>query len=418
MEQATAQVSGEAPPKLLKNQDFVKVWSAQSVSVFGSTVSREALPLLAITVLGASAAQMGWLAAALSLPAFVLGLPAGAWADRLRRRPILITADIGRAVLLATIPLAALFGVLSLAQLFVVGVLVGCLTVFFDVADQSFLPTVVRDDQLIEANSKLGTSAAVAEVGGPALAGLLVQFVGATFAIALDALSFLWSAAFLGSVRKVEAPPVRPEQPTSIWQEIGEGLRYIRQNRVLFTLITASAVRTFFGGFFSALYGLFVLREAGLSPALLGLLVGAGGIGSLLGALLVGRFERKLGLRAALLYSFGISALLNLTIPAAGLVGNPGVAFGLLVAAQILGDTFLTVYFILEVSYRQSVTPERLQGRVNASTGFALGGALPLGAVLSGFAAELLGLSWALSIGVIGMIAATLILLRLFAPDA
>lgn len=396
----------ERPASLWRNRDFLRVWAGQSVSVFGSTITREALPLLAVTTLAATAIQMGWLVAVAAAPVLIIGLLAGAWVDRLCRRPILIAADLGRAGLLASIPLTAIFGGLSLTQLYIVAGLVGVLTVFFEVADQSFLPTVVERDQLLEANSKLGTSSAVAEVGGPALAGVLVQLVSAPFAIALDALSFIVSALCLGAVRKPEAQPPPTEQP-NIWREIGEGLRVVWATRLLRAVVAASATRNFFGSFFATLYGLYVLRELSLSPAVLGLLVGAGGIGSLVGAFLAERLTLRWGIGPTLIGSLAAVGGLNLLVPLAG--GSALTAVSMLLIAQLLGDTALTIYFINETSLRQALVPNRLLGRANASAQFVTGGVLPIGAIVAGFTAEgLAGIRLALLIGVLGMLLSVL----------
>src|SRR5689334_16145822 len=229
---STTEAVGERRKGLWQHPDFVKLWTAQTISQFGSGIGGTALELTAVLVLAATPAEMGLLGAIGSAPVLVIGLLAGVWVDRLRRRPILMAADIGRALLLLSIPLAFVFGVLHIVQLYVVAALVGVLTVFFDVADQSLLPTLVHRDQLVEANSKLGTSSSLAEIGGPALGGVLVQVLKAPFAIVIDAVSFLLSALALSLIRKVEPAPV-PEEHSSVRRDVQEGLRVVLGNPVL-----------------------------------------------------------------------------------------------------------------------------------------------------------------------------------------
>ena len=242
--------------------DFTKLWLGRTVSELGSGIGGTALPLAAVLVLKATPLQMGLLAAIGAAPVLVVGLPAGAWVDRLRRRPILIAADVGRAVLLISIPLAALLHVLRIEQLYVVAALVGVLAVFFDVADQSFLPSVVPRESLVEANSTLGASASVAEIGGPALAGVLVQWLSAPVAILFDAVSFLFSALCVGLIRAPDPPPQRIEQRQSLGRDIAAGLRLVLRHPVLRALAGSSGTFNFFGSFVGALYFLYAIRRA------------------------------------------------------------------------------------------------------------------------------------------------------------
>ena len=204
------------PTGLWKNPDFVKLWLGQTVSYFGSGITGIALPLTAILLLGATPVQMGILGALDGVSVLAIGLLAGVWVDRVRRRPLMITTDIGRAFILSTIPLAALLGVLHIWQLYIVAGLAGMLTVIFNVASSAYLPSLIPHESLVEGNSKLGMSDALAEIGGPAVAGPLVQLLSAPFAIVFDALSFLFSACCLGLIRKPESRPATLEQSKSI----------------------------------------------------------------------------------------------------------------------------------------------------------------------------------------------------------
>jgi predicted MFS family arabinose efflux permease len=367
---------------LWRNPDYMKLWLGQTISGFGSRITREALPLTAVLMLAGSPAQMGLLTAIGSLPALAFGLLAGAWVDRLPRRPILIVTDIGRMVLLISIPLAALAGRLSVELLLVVTMLNAALTIFFEVAYRAFLPSLVERDQLLEGNSKLATTESLAEIGGPPLAGLLVQLISAPLAIFFDAVSFLFSAISLALIRKRGVPAVRQVQRQSIWQEIAEGLRVVALHPILRTVALWMAGRSFFGSFFGALYALYAIRDLGLSPALLGLVVGTGGIGALLGALAAQWAPRRFGLGRSLAGALLCSALINLTIPLAG--GPAWFAAATLIAGQIIGDAAMVIFLINEMSLRQSIVPGELLGRANASIGFLAQGAAPLGALVAG----------------------------------
>ncbi len=271
---------------LRKNSDFSRLWVAQAVSAFGSRITREGLPYAAVLTMSATPTQMGYLAAVGGVPVLLFGLFAGVWVDRLRRRPILIASDLARALVLAFVPVAALLHILSIWHLYVVAALMGILTLLFDVADRSYLPTLVRRDQIMEANSKLSATGSLAEVGGPALAGVLVQALTAPIAIAFDALSFLWSALCLSLIKRSEQRhiPEAEHAEHNIWREIGEGLRVIWQDRVLRALAISATVRGFFGWFFAALYAFYAIQELGLTTGVVGLLVSAGGVGALVGA--------------------------------------------------------------------------------------------------------------------------------------
>ena len=400
---STVEAVGERRKGLWQHPDFMKLWTAQTISQFGSGIGGTALELTAVLVLAATPAEMGLLGAVGSAPVLVIGLLAGVWVDRLRRRPILMAADIGRALLLLSIPLAFVFGVLHIVQLYVVAALVGVLTVFFDVADQSLLPTLVHRDQLVEANSKLGTSSSLAEIGGPALGGVLVQVLKAPFAIVIDAVSFLLSALALSLIRKAEPAPA-PEAHASIRRDVQEGLRVVLGNPVLRALAGSSGMFTFFGNFIGTMYTLYAVRELGVPPALVGSLIGLGGIGALLGALIASRVTRRFGLGHTLIGTLGFAGLISLMIPLAG--GPPLVAGTILGVNQLVSDVAIAVYLINDVSLRQAIIPERLLGRANASMHFLVGGAGPVGALVAGAVGEAFGPRLALVIGSFGIMAA------------
>jgi MFS family permease len=374
----------------LLNRNFALLWGGQTISEFGSHITNQALPLTANFLLGAAAVQMGLLAALGMLPVLLVGLLAGVWVDRLRRRPILIIADLARAALLLSIPIAFLLGWLRIEQLYIVAALVGVLTVFFGVANQSFLPLLVIREQTVEANSKLSASGALAEVGGPTLAGMLVQIMTAPIAILLDALSFLVSAFCVGLIRIQEPRPVLIKEHQHLWQDIRAGLGTIVGNPVLRAIMLCSSTRNFCGGAFAALYLLYVIRELGMGPLFYGVFVGAGGAGALLGALLANRLAQRFGIRRVLI---GAALLDGLMMPLTPLAGGPKVVLVIMLTlAQLVGDCAYTIYEIHALSLRQLLVPEHLLGRANASMRVLVEGMVPLGALLAGFAAEVVGI--------------------------
>jgi MFS family permease len=394
---------------LWSNSDFVKLWLGQTVSQFGSGITGIALPLTAVLMLAATPAQMGILGALDGISVLVIGLLAGVWVDRMRRRPLLIATDLGRALILGTIPLAALLGVLGIGQLYIVSALAGMLTVIFTVAHSAYLPSLVPHESLVEANSKLAMSDALAEIGGPAVAGFLVQLISAPFTLLFDALSFLFSASSLGLIRTSEPPPAI-EQRRSIWSDLVEGLRLVIKNPLLRALAGSAGTFSLFGNFIGALYALYVIRQVGAPPIFLGLLVAAGGVSAFLGAIMAERVILRFGLGRTVglgLFMYGATGLL---IPLAR--GPVTLALSLLFLSQFLGDASVSIYFIAEVSLRQSLVPSNVLGRTNAAIQFLSQGVAPLGALLAGILGGLIGLRPTILIGVLGvMLAGTWLLL-------
>jgi predicted MFS family arabinose efflux permease len=395
---------------LWMNSDFVKLWLGQTVSYFGSGITGIALPLTAVLVLAATPTQMGILGALDGVSVLVIGLLAGVWVDRVRRRPLLLAADLGRAFVLSTIPLAALLGVLGIWQLYLVAALAGLLTVLFTVAHSAYLPSLIPRESLVEANSKLAMSDALAEIGGPAVAGPLVQLISAPFALFFDALSFLFSACCLGLIHTPEPPPTALEQRKSIWSDLVEGLRMVLKNPLLRALAVSAGTFSLFGNFVGALYALYVIRQVSAPPIFLGFLIATGGVSALVGAFIAERVVRHIGLgrTAGLgLFLYGVTGLL---IPLAG--GSVALALSLLFLSQLLGDASVSIYLIAEVSLRQSLVPANMLGRTNASMQFLSQGVAPLGALLAGILGGLIGLRLTILIGVLGvMLAGTWLLL-------
>jgi Na+/melibiose symporter-like transporter len=382
---------------LLRHRDFRHLWAAETVSQVGTQVTLLALPVVAVTVLDATPLQMGVLTALETAAFLLIGLPAGAWVDRWRRRWVLVTADLVRAAVLATLPLAYLLDALSLGQLFVVAAVTGTATVFFDVAYQSYLPTLVDRDQLVDGNGKLEASRAVAQVAGPGATGVLLRVLGAPLLIAVDAVSFLLSALFIGRIRRVDTVPDRAaRQP--LRTEIAEGLGFVVRHPLLRRIVACTGTGNLFGSITSTLFVLFALRELGLSESTLGLALSAGAVGGLLGAATAARFARWVGegraipLAAATLVPF--TALTPLAV-----LGAP---VALLVLSMFGFSWSVVVYNVTQVSFRQRLCPPGLLGRMNASVRFIVFGTMPLGGLLGGVLGEWLGVVPALWVAVAG----------------
>jgi MFS family permease len=385
---------------LWHNHDFLKLWTAKTVSDFGSLVSRAALSFTAILLLKATPAQLSLLLVANLLPKFLIGLVAGVWVDRLPRRPVMIVADLGRAALLGSVPLAALFGALRMEQLYLVTLLIGILSLLFDIADRSYLPALVSRETLMEANSKLTATSSVAEFSAFSLGGWLVQWFTGPIAVLLDALSFLVSALFLGLIRRPEPPPTPREVRMGMRQELLEGLRTVRYHPLLAALAVAILLMSIFHGIIGTVIVAFMVRDLGFQPGVLGMIWAIGGLTSLGGAIMAAPLARRLGTGPTLVLGLLFSALGTLVVPMAH--GATWLAAALLIANQIITDPAHTVYEINQVSLRQTVTPEHLLGRVNATMEFLALGATLLGTLLGGLLGERIGLRATLTIGAAG----------------
>ncbi len=388
-------------PSLWGHHDFLKLWFGQTVSVFGSSISDVAIPLIAVVLLQARPSQMGLLSLAQYLPFALVGLFAGALVDRLPRRLVLIVSDAGRALFLSLIPLLALFGLLHIELLYAVTFGVGILTVFFEVAYTSYLPTLIGRDDLVEGNSKLQTTLSAAQVVGPGLAGGLVQIIAAPLAILLDAASFLVSVLSLRWIRLKEP---RPAQQTDrhLLREIGEGLRYLWKNPIVRALVGCSATANIFVNMYIALYAVYALRDLRFSPALFGALATASGIGGVLGAMVAPRLARRFSIGQMLIgcqLAAAISPLLLsfLRGPLALLALEYGVVL-------LLWDMGVMVYGITGGSLRQAIIPNALQGRVAASSRMISWGIPSLGFVLGGWLGEWLDIHLILALVSAGLL--------------
>ena len=386
--------------ELWRHPDFLKLWAGETISLLGSQVTLLAMPLTAALALNATPLQMGMLGTVQYIPWLLVGLLAGAWVDRLRRRPVMVGADLGRTVLLGCIPLAALAGVLRMEYLYVVGFLVGIMNVFFDVAYAAFLPTLLPRDRLVEGNSKLQVSASLAEIGGPGLAGALVQLVTAPLAMAVDALSFLVSALSLAWIGTSEPQPTPGGDARSLLAEMRDGLRLVFSNPILRAFALASVTTNFFVDVHLAVFVLYATRELGISPLILGSMYAVGSVGGLLGSLLAERLVKWLGLGRVVVGAQMLVTLAVLAIPLSG--RQAWIAVPLIVGAEALWGFAAVVYVVNTVSLRQVITPNQFQGRVAASLRFVTWGVAPLGFLLGGGLGEMIGLQATLLVAVAG----------------
>jgi MFS family permease len=392
-----AHVTGRRGLGLLREFDFRQLFVADTVSQVGTQVSMLALPLVAVLALKASSFEVGVLAACETLAFLLVGLPAGAWVDRLRRRQVLIAGDLGRALLLGSVPLAWWTGHLTMAQLFVVALLTGVCTVFFDVSYQSYLPHLVGRDNLVEGNAKLEVVRATNQIGGPTVAGLLIQWLTAPFAVAVDAVSYLGSALFVARIRRREEKPER-RPDAHLGREIMEGLRFVLGNRMLRSIAACTGSSNFFGGIGMAMQVVLLARILHLSPGVIGLFFSVGAVGGLIAAFTATGIARRLGQGPTIWIIPAVTAPGSLLLPLA--------QRGWLLWAAAVGFTVWSfgavVYNVTQVSFRQGLCPERLLGRMNASIRFLVWGTLPLGSFVGGVLGETLGVRQALWVGAIG----------------
>lgn len=354
---------------------------------------------------------MAALVVARSTAVILVGLVAGAWVDRLPRRPLLIWTDLIRALLLFSVPVVYALGRLGLEQLYVVAFFSAGLGTLFHSAYRAYLPSLVGRDRLVEGNSKLAMSSSVAEIGGPGFAGALVQIVSAPFAVLIDAVSFVVSAISLIAIRTKEV--VQPGRiRVALTREIGEGLSVVRRHPLLFPLAASSVTDHFFGSFYATLYSLYLLNDLGLTPLLLGVVISAGGVGSLAGSVLAGRVIRRVGIGPAIVAMFLAASAIGILTPLA--TGPLFVATLMVFLPQLIGDGLKTIENIGSVTLQQEVVPDRLLGRVNATVDFFCHGVAPFGALVAAAVAEAFGVRTAIAIAWVGMASGVLFLL--FSP--
>jgi len=392
---------------LWRQSDFLRLWGAQTISDFGARITREGLPMMAVMGLAATPGQLGLLAALASGAALLVGLAAGDFVDHTARRPVLIAMDLLRALVLIVLPVAAWLGLLNMLQVYVAATLVAAASVLFDIADHAYLPGLVGRGLVTDANAKMSATESVAEMGGPALAGMLFQWLTAPIAVAVNAATYIVSAVLLARIRTPE-PPLADGKPRRGWIDgVVTGARLSWGQPLVRVLLIMTSVGGLFGGFFSALYIAFVLRGLGLTPALLGLGIAAGGVGALAGSAIAQPMARRLGVGPAICLSGALSALGTMILLLAP--ANPVGGMAALVVSQILGDMFGVVPLILAVSLRQSILPLNTLGRVGATFRAAGGGAAVIGALIGGALGGVLGLRQTLLLAIGGLLIGPLI---------
>jgi MFS family permease len=394
------------------NRDFVKLFSGEMVSLIGTQITQFAMPLVAILTLRATVFEVGILNALRLAPVIVVALFAGVWLDRARRRPVLIGCSLCCAVLIGLVPLASATGHLSLGLLYVVAVLVGGLNVVFDIGALSYVPNLVEPRHLPEANGKIQAIRAFSGISGPAIAGLLVGLITAPITMSADAVSYLFSAAGLLSIKQPEPAPEIPEGRIPVHRQIAEGFRAVYGGPVLRALLTQSSLLNLaFGGLWPV-FLVYALRNLHLHPLELGIVVGSAAVGGLAGALGTSKLRVAIGLgRSMILTTIGASlGPLLLLVPH----NASALSVVILVIAQLVYGTSIQVFNVNAITLRQVVTPRRLLARMNATYRMLLFGVAPLGAIIGGLLGEATGVRVALEITVFAML--TPLLWLLFSP--
>jgi MFS family permease len=422
---------------LWRNPDFSKLWVASTISLFGTQVSQLAIPVIAVLILGAPPFEVALLGTFEFLPFLLFTLPAGVWVDRLPRRRILISGDLGRALLLATIPIAYAFDVLTIWQLYLIGFGVGIFTVFFDVADQSYLPTVLEREELIDGNGKLQAAFSTAQLLGPPAGGGIVALLTAPFAVILDAISYVVSALLIFAIRRPERPASGAPEPTataveqtlespsgaasfaaesrvseeapaaehrSVRREVAEGLRFVLGHRYLRNIAATTGSSNLFSNILFSIFPVFVYVNLTLTPDIVGLIGGGFGAGALLGAVIAGRVGERLGIGHAIVGSTLLGSIAGLATPLA----THDTALWVIGGSGFLGGTAQVVYNVSQVSLRQAITPEPLLGRMNATMRFLVWGTIPIGQVIGGLIATVFGTHAAIWVGAVGGLVAFL----------
>lgn len=394
-----------APALLRTNRDFRLLWIGESVSELGTTVTDVALPFVALIVLHATTFEVAALAAVETIFWPFMALPIGVWVDRVSRRRVLLVADAGRALALVSIPIAAAMHDLTLVQLYVVGVVAGVLTIFFSVAYPSYLQSVVTKDELIEGNSLLTGAEQVAHISGPALGGVLVQGLGAAYALLADVASFVVSVVAVFGIRAKEPPPVTVRR--KMRHEVVEGVRFLMAHKVLRAFIASAAISNLFAGGAQAITVLFLVRIVHVQPGVVGLLLSVGALGGLLGAVLARRIIRLFGDGRTMVLAAVVEALSAFLVPATA----QGWRIALFCAGQGITSIAIVAFNVVGSSYRQEIIPARLMGRVISVNRMVTWGVLPLGAFGAGALASNLGVRPALWVLAAGLSLAPLSLL-------
>jgi len=386
---------------LRRQPQFLRLWTGQTISVFGDQVSMLAIPLAAVLTLHASALQMGLLTAARWLPHLLLSLHAGLWIDRRgHRRRTMIAADLGRAALLASIPAAWALGALTIAQLYAVALLAGACSVFFDLSWSTIFTSIVAKENYVDANSKLFQSRALSQVAGPSVGGFLVQLLRAPGAILVDAASFLGSAFFLARISVQEPPPEEHDSSLTQRQRLGAGLSFIFASPLFRASLGSFATINFFSLMFNALFVLYATRDLHVRPGVLGIVLGAGAVGGVLGAAVAPRLSRRLGVGPALMVGTILFPAPLILVPAAA--GPRPLVLGMLFAAEFFSGLGVMILDVNGNSIGAALTPDRLRARVSGAHRVINYGVRPIGSLLAGGLGTWIGLRptlWIASVG-------------------
>ncbi|MGZ4334797.1 MAG: MFS transporter [Gaiellaceae bacterium] len=385
---------------LWSHPDFVRLWTGQSISELGSQVSQLAIPWLAAVGLHANPIEFSFLGVLGFLPFILFALPAGVWVDRLRRRQILIVGDSARAVLLTLVPILWAVGVLQIWHLLVLQFVIGIFTVFFDVAYQSYLPALIEREHLVDGNSKLQLTVSVAQVAGPSMSGGLIAAITAPYAIVVDAASFVVSTLFMVRMRHRENLPRQDEDipKPKMWPQVKEGLHWVLGNRYLRPIAGCTGTSNFFGQILFAILLLYAVRVLHLSSVALGAVFAVGSCGAIVGALLANRLQKRLGVGHAIVLYAVLFSSAGLAFPLA----PRSFPLPALMAGFVTFSFSSVAYNITQVSLRQAITPERLQGRMNAAMRWIVWGTIPLGTLTGGAIGQTIGLRAALWVGAVG----------------
>jgi MFS family permease len=387
-----------APGSLWRHRDFLLLWGGQTVSDMGSAVTTLALPLLAVSVLKATTFQVSLIIFLTYLAYLLITLPAGVLVDQVRKHGLMMWADVARTALVGSIPIVAVLWHVTLWQIYLVALLGGALSVFFDVAYQSYVPALVQGEQLVDANGKLGTTNAFAGLLGPSIGGALVGLIGAAKAVAVDAASFAISALSLILIRTPEAKPERRAEHVTFRAAMNEGLSFVVKHPILRRIVACTSTANLFGSSIQAVEIVFLVRVLHASAALVGLLFSLGAVGGLVGGLTAGWFARKFGSARIIWASLLLPAPLLVLIPLA----TPGWGTLLFAVGNIVFSLTSLLYNSAQVSYRQRICPPELLGRMNASVRWIVWGTLPLGALMGGALGTWIGIRPTIWIGVVG----------------
>jgi MFS family permease len=423
-------------PSLFRNRDFTKLWSAATISLFGTAISLIAIPVIAVLLLGATPFEVALLGTVEFLPFLLFTLPAGVWVDRLPRKRILVVGDFGRALMLVSIPIAWYLGVLTIWQLYLVAFINGILTVFFDIADQSYLPTVIEREDLADGNAKLQASWSAAQVVGQPLGGGLVALLGAPLAVLFDAASYIASGGLILAIRRQErassassaatavsieevggsssagpsvaaeaiaaASEAPRERRPGVRQEVAEGLRFVLGHRYLRSIAATTGSSNLCTNIAFATLPIFVYVNLGLSPETFGLIGGAFGAGALIGSFTANRVASRFGVGRTIVGSVAITGPVALLVP----ISSHDSALILMSISGLVGGWGNVVYNVNQVSLRQTITPERMLGRMNATMRFIVWGTIPIGQIIGGLLATVFGVTTAIWVGsILGLFA-------------